>query len=323
MNYVPFGSTGLMLSEISLGGMQVNCSPGFKGAEEGDEPLAIRAVQTAVGDCGVNLIDTARWYKRSQEIIGRALAEMSGGEKVHIATKVSPDTDEARVIDQVEVCLRDLRRDHVDVMQIHSGTDHVKRDATLPVLQRLRDKGLFRFIGVTMGYGREVPGQAMACIRSGDYDAIQLHINALHPVFAREVLPAAKAAGMASLAMNPQCGGYLAKRCPDATRYDLSFLADLGVTRPSPAASGPSTFATTAQSRTAGICRLTRCAASSNCWPALSTPATTGIGTESRNGEGGIRTRGTLASTQHFQCCSFGHSDTSPGTGRSAGGRTI
>ena len=29
-------------------------------------------------------------------------------------------------------------------------------------------------------------------------------------------------------------------------------------------------------------------------------------------GEGGIRTHGTLASTQHFQCCLFGRSSTSP-----------
>ncbi len=30
------------------------------------------------------------------------------------------------------------------------------------------------------------------------------------------------------------------------------------------------------------------------------------------NGEGEIRTRGTVARTQHFQCCTFGHSVTSP-----------
>ena len=29
-------------------------------------------------------------------------------------------------------------------------------------------------------------------------------------------------------------------------------------------------------------------------------------------GEGGIRTRGAVARTQHFQCCTFGHSVTSP-----------
>ncbi|MCG3177733.1 MAG: Aldo-keto reductase IolS [Phycisphaerae bacterium] len=229
MQYVPFGKTGMTISEIGLGAMQVNCHPGFKGAEEGDEPLAIRAVQTAVADCGVNFIDTARWYKRSQEIIGKALAELDGGSDVLIATKVSAETDPAKVIDQVEVCLRDLRRDHVDLMQIHSATDAAKRDATLPVLQRLRDQGKFRHIGVTMGYGPTVPEQAMLCIRSGDYDAIQLHVNALHPVFARTLLPAARAAGMGTLAMNPQAGGWLAKRCPDPARYDLSFLADLGV----------------------------------------------------------------------------------------------
>ena len=30
------------------------------------------------------------------------------------------------------------------------------------------------------------------------------------------------------------------------------------------------------------------------------------------SGEGGIRTRGPLSRTQHFQCCTIGHSATSP-----------
>ena len=231
MQYVRLGRTDLHVSEISLGAMQINCKPGFKGAEEGDEPLALRAVQTAVADCGVNFIDTARWYHRSQEIIGKALADLDGGDRVFIATKVSPDTDPAKVIDQVDVCLRDLRRECVDLMQLHSATDPLTRDAALPVLQKLRDQGKIRYIGVTMGYGPAVPDQAMTCIRSGDYDAIQLHVNALHPIFTRQVLPAARAAGLGTLAMNPQCGGYLCKRCPDPNRYDLSFLAELGVTQ--------------------------------------------------------------------------------------------
>jgi aryl-alcohol dehydrogenase-like predicted oxidoreductase len=134
------------------------------------------------------------------------------------------------VIAQVEASLRDLRRDSVDLMQIHSGVDPVRRDATLPVLQKLRQEGKIRYIGITMGYGPNVPEQAMLCIQSGAYDAIQLHVNALHPVFAREILPAAHRAGMGTMAMNPQCGGYLAKRCPSQRRYDLSFLADIGVT---------------------------------------------------------------------------------------------
>ena len=32
-----------------------------------------------------------------------------------------------------------------------------------------------------------------------------------------------------------------------------------------------------------------------------------------RSGEGGIRTPDTVTRIQHFQCCSFSHSDTSPG----------
>jgi aryl-alcohol dehydrogenase-like predicted oxidoreductase len=229
MQYVPLGRTGLPVSEISLGAMQLNCKPGFKGAAVGDEPGNIRTVQVAVAECGVNFIDTAHGYHRSQEIIGRALADLAGGRDVMIATKVSPDTDPARVVEQVEHCLWELHRDCVELMQIHSGVDREKRDATLPVLQKLRDQGKLRFIGVTMGYGAAVAEQAMLCIDSGDYDAIQLHVNALHPVFARDVLPAARRSGVGTLAMNPQCGGYLSNRCPDEGRYDLAFLADLGV----------------------------------------------------------------------------------------------
>jgi hypothetical protein len=33
---------------------------------------------------------------------------------------------------------------------------------------------------------------------------------------------------------------------------------------------------------------------------------------KSRGGEGGIRTHGTVSRTQHFQCCQFSHSCTSP-----------
>ncbi|MFO7900601.1 MAG: aldo/keto reductase [Planctomycetota bacterium] len=229
MEYVRLGRTDLAVSEISLGAMQINCKPGFKGAEEGDEPLAIRAVQTAVAECGVNFIDSARWYYRSQEMIGKALADLDGGEDVMIATKVSPDPDEAKVREQFEFCLDALRRDCVDLLQLHSAVDPETRDAALPVIQRLRDDGKCRYIGVTMGYGPDVPEEAMRCIRSGDYDTIQLHVNALHPVYARAVLPAATAAGVGTIAMNPQCGGYLAKRCPDPGRYDLAFLADLGI----------------------------------------------------------------------------------------------
>ena len=36
----------------------------------------------------------------------------------------------------------------------------------------------------------------------------------------------------------------------------------------------------------------------------------------SNSGEGGIRTRGPLSWTQHFQCCTINHSATSPENGR-------
>ena len=106
MQYVQFGRTDMKVSEISLGAMQINCKPGFKGAEEGDEPLASRAVQTAVVECGVNFIDTARWYHRSQEMIGKALAELPERDDVHIATKVSADAEDITLVPYGSTAIR-------------------------------------------------------------------------------------------------------------------------------------------------------------------------------------------------------------------------
>ena len=71
MRYKEFGSTGLELSEISVGTWAL----GGKDMGPVDEKDAIEAIHTMI-DCGVNFIDTAPTYGRgaSETIVGKALA---------------------------------------------------------------------------------------------------------------------------------------------------------------------------------------------------------------------------------------------------------
>ena len=75
MNYRRLGRTGLQVSEIGLGTVELGLDYGVPVAGEHLRPPeehAARLLNQAL-DLGVNFIDTARAYGASEEIIGRAL----------------------------------------------------------------------------------------------------------------------------------------------------------------------------------------------------------------------------------------------------------
>lgn len=126
------------------------------------EENAIKTLVTAV-KCGVNFIDTAPWYNRSEDVIGKALKHIPR-KAYYIATKVgrySPDREfmfdfsKERVLQVFERSLRILGVDYVDLLMVHDleyaeNIDQVIYE-TLPALRSLVEQGKVRFIGVT-GY---------------------------------------------------------------------------------------------------------------------------------------------------------------------------
>ena len=116
-------------------------------------------------DRGINYIDTAPWYGQglSECFLGRALAGVPR-ERYFIGTKVGRyerdptkmfDHTADRAVRSVEESLRRLKMDYVDLLQVHDvefapSIDLIVHE-TLPALQRLKEKGVCRFIGIT-GY---------------------------------------------------------------------------------------------------------------------------------------------------------------------------
>ena len=114
-----FGRTGLEVSELAFGG-------GYVGGLLilADDDTRRQALARAF-EAGINWIDTAPLYGqgRSEEALGRLLNDFS--EKPHVSTKVNLDTaklhDIAGEVERsVAASLKRLRRDSVDLLQLHN-----------------------------------------------------------------------------------------------------------------------------------------------------------------------------------------------------------
>src|SRR4030081_2423474 len=143
MEFVEIPHTSLRASRLALGTWAIGGWM-WGGSDEKD---AIRTIHAAL-DSGINLIDTAPVYGfgRSEEIVGKALAEGGRRKRVTIATKVGLDWKEGqpfrnanktRIHKEIEDSLRRLRTDVIDVYQVHWPDPNVPIEETAAAMADL------------------------------------------------------------------------------------------------------------------------------------------------------------------------------------------
>jgi aryl-alcohol dehydrogenase-like predicted oxidoreductase len=124
-----------------------------------DEAESVSTIRTAL-DHGINIIDTAPVYGfgRSEEIVGKAIAEGHLRSRVLIATKtglewegrrVFRNASRARILQEVEDSLRRLRTDYIDIYQVHWPDPLVTIEETAEAMHALFEQGKIRAIGVS------------------------------------------------------------------------------------------------------------------------------------------------------------------------------
>ncbi|MFC8535228.1 aldo/keto reductase [Streptomyces sp. NPDC057249] len=198
MRYRELGRSGLSVSEIGYGAWGIGESS-WVGATR-DE--SVRALHRAV-DLGVNLIDTARGYGESERIVGQVVRERTGDE-VLVATKVPPKnqvwpaadgTDPAdafpgdHIRASLETSLAASGLDHFDVLQFHVWNDEwLGRGDWLETVAALKQEGKIRLFGVSVN--DHSPQSAVALVRSGVVDTVQVIYNVFDQSPAAELLPA-------------------------------------------------------------------------------------------------------------------------------------
>ncbi|MFB7310736.1 aldo/keto reductase [Streptomyces sp. NPDC056192] len=204
MRYRELGRSGLSVSEIGYGAWGIGESS-WVGATE-DE--SVRALHRAI-DLGVNFIDTARGYGESERIVGRVVRERADDE-VLVATKVPPknrmwpapdglDPAEAfpgeHIRESLEASLRTSGQDHFDVLQFHVWSDDwVGRGDWLETIAELKQEGKIRLFGVSINDHQ--PDSALALVRSGAVDTVQVIYNLFDQAPADALLPACEENGV-------------------------------------------------------------------------------------------------------------------------------
>ena len=199
METIAIGNTGITTaSRIALGTWAIG---GWMWGGT-DEQEAIRTIHAAL-DRGVNLIDTAPAYGfgRSEEIVGKALAQDRRRDRALIATKVGLDwrqgdvfrnASAARVRKEIEDSLTRLRTDRIDLYQVHWPDPRVPVEQTAAALGALLEEGKIRAIGVS----NFTVDQMIAFQRVAPIHAVQPPYNLFERAIERDVLPYAQRAGI-------------------------------------------------------------------------------------------------------------------------------
>jgi len=151
----PLGKTGLELSVLSYGASSLGAE--FRRV---NIPEALESVRVAL-DSGMNFIDTSPYYGRgmSEVLLGQVLPDIPR-ESYYLGTKLGRyapkhfDFRPKRVEESIDISLERMKVDHLDIALCHDiefvDLEPVIEE-TLPALQKQKEKGKVRFIGVS-GY---------------------------------------------------------------------------------------------------------------------------------------------------------------------------
>src|ERR1700709_1124301 len=128
MKYTKFGPTGMDVSVICLGCMSFG-EPAAGHHESSPRGAESRGLTKPALDAGVNFFDTGNVYSAgtSEEITGRALADMANRDEIVVATKAHGRRHEGpnggglsrkAILSEIDKSLQRLGTDYVDLYQI-------------------------------------------------------------------------------------------------------------------------------------------------------------------------------------------------------------
>ena len=219
------GHTGLKVSRLGLGTMSWGTST--------DEHEAREQLRSYL-DAGGNLLDTAHIYGggASEELLGHLLSEAGDRDELVVATKAGfgirrgsrvYDSSRGYLLRCLDLSLRRLGTDHVDLWQLHVWSDNAPLEETLAAFDTAVTSGRVTHVGISNFAGwqtaqaatwqRAVPGRTPIASTQVEYSLLNREVEA-------EVLPAAQALGLGVLPYSPLAGGVLTAKYREGTPSD-------------------------------------------------------------------------------------------------------
>ncbi len=217
MKYTQLGNTGIDVSRIGFGSWAIGGPVDLFGIPVGwgavDDEESLKAIHRAL-DLGVTFFDTADVYGsgHSEELLGRCL---QGKDSIVVATKVGNARKEGRAIKdfseehirvQLEASLKRLKRETIDIYQLHNPPPEVwQADEVFRLLEQLKQEGKIRASGVSISTMEE----GIHLIENQKVDSLQVLFNVLNQAPADELIPLAERAQIGLIARVPLASGLL------------------------------------------------------------------------------------------------------------------
>ena len=228
MRYRRLGRTGIEVSEIGYGAWGIGGNQ-WRGASD-EESLA--SLRRAI-ELGLNFIDTALAYGEghSERLIGQTVPP-----SIYVATKVPPKNrlwparpgigiKEVFPYDYVMRCteesLRNLRRDSLDLQQLHVwNPEWIASDEWRRAFEDLKKSGKAKNVGVSINDHQ--PDSALELIRTGLVDTVQVIYNVFDQSPEENLFPLTREKDIGVLARVPLDEGALSGSLREDAKFDES-----------------------------------------------------------------------------------------------------
>ena len=187
----------------------------------------LRTARTAVlqkfFELGGGMVDSSPMYGSAQAVVGEGLGKLNYPQGLFSADKIwTGSTQEG--LSQFKDMQQLWGLNTFDLVQVHNL---VNWQAHLDTLNKLKDDGKIKYIGITTSHGLR-HSEFEQIIKSEKLDFIQLTYNITHREVEERLLPLAQEKGVAVIANRPFDGGRLfnqvkAKPLPTwASEYDIA-----------------------------------------------------------------------------------------------------
>jgi aryl-alcohol dehydrogenase-like predicted oxidoreductase len=222
MEFAGIPGTSFELSRVAIGTWAIG---GWMWGGT-DEAESIATIRAAV-EHGINVIDTAPAYGfgRSEEIVGKAIAEGQLRSRVLVATKtgleweggrVFRNATRARILQEIDDSLLRLRTDYIDIYQVHWPDPLVAIEETAEAMRTLFEQGKIRAIGVS----NFSVGQMERFRRVAPLHVVQPPYNLFERSIEADILPYCVKHNIGTFGYGALCRGLLSGRMRADSIFD-------------------------------------------------------------------------------------------------------
>lgn len=215
----PLGNTGLKLSSVGFGASPLGNV--FGPVSEHDANASVLQAFRL----GINFFDTSPFYggTLSEKVLGKALKALGVPRDEYIvSTKCGRyaegfDFSAERVTKSIDESLARLQLDYVDILQCHDiefgSLDQIVEE-TIPALQKLKEAGKIRFIGIT-GLPLDIFTYVVDRVPPGTVDVILSYCHySINDSTLEDLIPYLKSKGIGVISASPLAMGLLTESGP-------------------------------------------------------------------------------------------------------------